>query len=71
MSIEAPLWFLIAIPIPMLPTIWSIWHIWNHAFSSPEQRARWLLLVVFLPVIGGLIYILSGRSRAGDNLRKA
>ena len=52
----------------MVPTFWSIWHIWSHAFSSPLQRSKWLVLVVFLPVIGGILYIFTGRGKAGKKL---
>ena len=61
-------WYILVALLPMLPTFWSIWHIWSHAFSSPLQRSKWLVLVVFLPVIGGLIYIFAGRSKAGKKL---
>lgn len=52
--------------LPLLPTFWSILHIWRHQFASPVQRAHWLMLVVFVPVFGGLIYIVTGRRKAGD-----
>jgi len=57
-------WHVVVALLPMLPTFWSIWHIWGHEFSSPQQRALWLVLVVFLPVLGGLIYIVAGRGKA-------
>lgn len=59
-------WHIPLAMLPMLPTFWSILHIWRHQFDDPVQRARWLMLVVFLPVIGGLIYIVTGRRKAGD-----
>lgn len=50
--------------IPILPNFWSIWDIWNHSFITPERRMYWLLLAVFVPVLGGLIYIFAGRKQA-------
>lgn len=50
--------------IPILPNFWSIWDIWNHDFRPPERRMYWLLAAVFLPVIGGLLYIFIGRKQA-------
>jgi hypothetical protein len=50
--------------IPMVPTFWSIWHILNHEFEDATQRSLWLVLVVFLPVLGGVIYIIRGRKKA-------
>lgn len=59
-------WHIPLVLLPMLPTLWSIMHIWRHQFSGPQQRSLWLLLVVFVPVLGGLIYIFTGRRKAGD-----
>lgn len=50
--------------VPMLPTFWSIWDIWNHDFPTAEKRMFWLFFVVFLPVLGGIIYIFAGRRQA-------
>lgn len=61
-------WHLLVAALPILPNMWSIWHIWNHAFAGPEQRAKWLVLVVFVPVVGGIVYILCGRRHAGEKL---
>ncbi|MFT3958899.1 MAG: PLD nuclease N-terminal domain-containing protein [Desulfovibrio sp.] len=47
----------------MIPTLWSILHIWGHEFETPQQRALWLVLVVFLPCVGGIIYIFTGRKK--------
>lgn len=59
-------WHIPLVLLPMLPTFWSIMHIWRHQFSSPLQRSLWLVFVVFVPVIGGLAYIFTGRRKAGD-----
>lgn len=56
--------------IPMLPSFWSIWHIWDHEFQSPQQRALWLALAVFLPVLGGIIYIFTGRKKALGKIQR-
>lgn len=50
--------------IPMIPNFWSIWDIWTHAFPTPERRIYWLMFVIFVPVLGGLIYIFIGRKHA-------
>ncbi len=49
--------------LPILPNLWSIWHIFNNEFESYNQKMTWLLIVVFIPVIGGIAYILIGRKR--------
>lgn len=57
-------WHVLLALIPILPNFWSIWHIWTHSFATPERRMYWLLLAVFVPVIGGLVYIFIGRRQA-------
>lgn len=57
-------WHVLLALIPMLPYFWGIWDIWNHSFPTAEQRMYWLLLVVFVPVLGGIIYIFTGRKQA-------
>ena len=61
-------WHVLVALIPILPNLWSIWHIWNHRFSSFQQKAVWLVIAVFLPVLGGLIYIFAGRRHAGEKI---
>ena len=61
-------WHVLVALIPILPNLWSIWHIWNHRFSSFQQKAVCLVIAVFLPVLGGLIYIFAGRRLAGEKI---
>ncbi len=49
--------------LPILPNIWAIWHLYKNEFSTPQERAAWLVAQVMLPVVGGLGYILFGRKR--------
>lgn len=60
--------------LPALPNLFGIWHAFNHDFPGPQERLKWMGVCVFLPVIGGLIYLLFGLRRAlppgtnpGDN----
>lgn len=48
--------------LPMLPNLWGIWHAYKHRFQGQEQII-WMLACVFLPLIGGLAYLLVGRAR--------
>ena len=57
-------WHVLVVMFPMIPTLWSILHIWGHEFENPQQRALCLVLVVFLPIVGGIIYIFTGRKKA-------
>ena len=56
-------WHVLVVMFPMIPTLWSILHIRGHEFETPQQRALWLVLVVFLPCVGGIIYIFTGRKK--------
>ena len=49
--------------LPILPNLWAIWHVHKNEFSTQQERAAWLLAQIFLPVLGGLAYILFGRTR--------
>ncbi len=50
--------------IPILPNLWCIWHASRHEFPSPAERKLWMRMGVFLPVLGGLIYLFFGFRRA-------
>lgn len=50
--------------IPILPNLWSIRDVWNHSFKDYSVKITWLAIAVFLPVIGGLLYIFIGRRQA-------
>lgn len=56
--------FLLLLAIPILPNLWSIWHAFYREFPTPAERLIWIAGCVFLPVIGGVAYILIGRRRA-------
>ncbi|MFI3271655.1 MAG: PLD nuclease N-terminal domain-containing protein [Pseudomonadota bacterium] len=54
-------------PILVLPAffnIWSIWHAYTHEFPTPIQKVIWMVAGVFLPVIGGVAYLLFGMRNA-------
>ena len=62
-------WHVLVAAIPILPNLWSLWHLWSHDFNNDfERKVRWLLLCVFVPVIGGRIYIFKGRKYAGSKI---
>lgn len=57
------LWILL-LAIPILPNLWCIWHAYFRVFPSPPERLIWIMLGVFVPVVGGLLYLAIGRRRA-------
>lgn len=60
-------WHIIIVLLPMAPTFWSIWDIWTHSFASYQKRVTWLIIVIFIPVIGGIIYLIFGWKQARLN----
>ncbi len=57
-------WHFIVLLVPMIPNLYSIWHIRTHYFASEQEKSLWFLLAVFVPVVGGIIYLLMGRKKA-------
>ena len=56
--------WLLLLAIPILPNLWSIWHAFFRVFPSDAERLAWIGACVFIPVLGGIAYILVGRRRA-------
>jgi hypothetical protein len=46
-----------------IPTAWAIVHIAQRDFGSIKKKAFWGLVVVFLPPIGGIVYLASYKLR--------
>lgn len=55
--------------LPILPNLWCIWQAVHREYPSQLERMLWGCAGVFLPVIGGLLYLLIGRHRAGQQTR--
>lgn len=60
---QSPLLLLLLV-VPILPNLWAIWHIFRYDFNTPQEKMAWLAVAVFLPVLGGIVYLLWGRRRA-------
>ncbi|MFR1533412.1 MAG: PLD nuclease N-terminal domain-containing protein [Bilophila wadsworthia] len=39
-------------------------HAFNHTFETPLERVLWMVACVFVPVLGGVAYVLFGWRRA-------
>ena len=57
-------WQLILLALPILPNLWCIWHATKHEFPGQTEKYLWILGSVFLPVIGGLLYLVFGFRRS-------
>lgn len=47
---------LLILLLPMVPTFWAIRDVAHRSFDDPQKKMIWLLIIIFLPVLGGLIY---------------
>lgn len=63
-SISETLLWMAILSIPVLPNFWCIWHAGRHAFPGPTEQTQWIRVGVFVPVLGGLIYLIWGMRRA-------
>jgi hypothetical protein len=49
----------------LLPTvlwIWAIIDLLKRKFSSDANKIIWALVIIFIPIIGSLIYLIAGRN---------
>ncbi|MBW1740510.1 MAG: PLDc_N domain-containing protein [Deltaproteobacteria bacterium] len=47
--------------LPMVPTFWAIVDVAYRDFGSIKKKALWGGFVVFVPCLGGLVYLIFGR----------
>lgn len=57
-------WMLALLMLPALLNLFCIWHAVHSTFPGGNERIWWILAGVFLPVIGGVLYILFGLRRS-------
>lgn len=50
--------------LPAIPNLFGIWHAFHRVFPTPSERLIWLGVCVFVPIVGGLAYLLFGLRRA-------
>lgn len=63
-GIPEPLLLAVFFIVPILPSMWAIRHVHGHVFRTPLERSLWFALTVFIPILGGILYILFGRRYA-------
>lgn len=49
--------------LPAILNLWAIWHSYRRDFPTPAEKMAWLGVAVFVPVLGGLAYLIFGRKR--------
>ncbi len=61
---DVPLSTFALLMLPAFINLWSIYHATRHTFPRENERALWLTACIFLPVLGGVLYLLFGLRRA-------
>lgn len=54
--------FLLMLPAAL--NLWAIWHAMKHDFPLEKERLLWILAGIFLPLLGGILYLLFGLRRS-------
>ncbi len=49
--------------LAVLPNYIAIWQSFHREFPTPQERMFWYMLAIFLPLVGGLAYLIWGRKR--------
>jgi hypothetical protein len=64
---SVPLWVkLTALALLILPNLWCIWRAMRKGFKNPPEKFFWLGAGILLPVLGGFLYLVWGRTRIED-----
>lgn len=64
-AISAGQWALAALILLMCFGIsaWAILDAWKREFDSSGEKAGWMQLIIFIPLLGALAYVSIGRKR--------
>ena len=49
--------------LAILPNYIAIWQSFHREFPTPLERMFWFLLAIFVPLLGGIAYLIWGRKR--------
>lgn len=61
--LQLEIWQLALLFAPALLNLWGIWHAMRHEFPTPAERLVWVVVCIFLPILGGFVYLVAGRAR--------
>ncbi len=54
---------IVVLVLVILPNYIAIWQSFHREFPSPLERMFWFLLAIFVPLLGGLVFLVWGRKR--------
>lgn len=49
--------------VPLILTLYCIFDISRSKFNDPLNKVVWMLIVLFVPIIGSILYLAVGRSQ--------
>ncbi|MHC1710850.1 MAG: PLDc N-terminal domain-containing protein [Solidesulfovibrio sp.] len=55
--------FFTILAVPILPNFIAIWHSFHREFPTHMEKMIWFLLAIFVPLLGGVVYLIWGRKR--------
>jgi hypothetical protein len=58
--------FFLAVPVGLW--LWALLDLLSSEFENSTNKVIWLFAVTFLPVLGGLLYLLIGRNQKVSSL---
>lgn len=61
-SFSLSLWMIVGLVLLVLPLM-ALVHMFRSNMQGPD-RLTWILLVLFMPVLGSILYFVIGRKRA-------
>lgn len=56
-------WLTVFVVITLLLWLYALISILKNDFKNPTDKIVWLLVVLFLPILGAFLYIVIGRSK--------
>ncbi|NVL89849.1 MAG: PLDc_N domain-containing protein [Desulfobacterales bacterium] len=59
--------FIVILLLPIIFTFWAIIDLAHRDFASIKKKALWGIFVVFVPYIGGPVYLIFGRRRVSNS----
>ena len=55
--------FIFLVLVPFVLSIWALIDIVKSSFRESTNKVVWLLVVLFLPILGTILYFVIGRSQ--------
>lgn len=61
---DVPIEIFALLMLPAIINLWGIAHAMRHAFPKENERSLWVAACIFLPFLGGVLYLVFGLRRS-------